>query len=154
MVRLSLVASTSRGNELKLFSFRMDQYLRRNRHLRGEGCQRDRRRCVVAEGRSGRLELIPTWTSQSANESGKTVARSRGSLSSGESKRAVGRDRADLCPRYSLGGLVARYVLGLLESRTPSFFTEVRPVNFTTFASPAIGMCVLPSLSLFSPRTR
>lgn len=42
--------------------------------------------------------------------------------------------------RYSLGGLVARYVLGLLESRTPSFFAEVRPVNFATFASPAIGM--------------
>jgi hypothetical protein len=44
--------------------------------------------------------------------------------------------------RYSLGGLVARYVLGLLESRTPSFFAEVRPVNFATFASPAIGMSV------------
>jgi hypothetical protein len=42
--------------------------------------------------------------------------------------------------RYSLGGLVARYVLGLLESRTPSFFEEIRPVNFATFASPAIGM--------------
>ncbi|KAL8286209.1 hypothetical protein RQP46_004697 [Phenoliferia psychrophenolica] len=41
---------------------------------------------------------------------------------------------------YSLGGLVARYALGLLESRTPSFFAEVRPVNFTTFASPAIGI--------------
>ncbi|ORY90238.1 putative serine esterase-domain-containing protein [Leucosporidium creatinivorum] len=41
---------------------------------------------------------------------------------------------------YSLGGLVARYVLGLLESRTPSFFADVRPVNFTTFASPAIGI--------------
>lgn len=31
-------------------------------------------------------------------------------------------------------------MLGLLESRTPSFFAEVRPVNFTTFASPAIGI--------------
>ncbi|GAA5865090.1 hypothetical protein JCM1840_005736 [Sporobolomyces johnsonii] len=41
---------------------------------------------------------------------------------------------------YSLGGLVARYVLGLLDSRTPSFFEAVRPVNFTTFASPAIGI--------------
>ncbi|GAA5957391.1 hypothetical protein JCM21900_006886 [Sporobolomyces salmonicolor] len=41
---------------------------------------------------------------------------------------------------YSLGGLVARYVLGLLDSRTPSFFDSVRPVNFTTFASPAIGI--------------
>lgn len=42
--------------------------------------------------------------------------------------------------RYSLGGLVARYVLGLLDSRTPSFFDEVRPANFATFASPAIGV--------------
>ncbi|GAA5992019.1 hypothetical protein JCM5350_006251 [Sporobolomyces pararoseus] len=41
---------------------------------------------------------------------------------------------------YSLGGLVARYVLGLLDSRTPSFFDSVEPVNFTTFASPAIGI--------------
>lgn len=41
---------------------------------------------------------------------------------------------------YSLGGLVARYVLGLLDSRSPSFFDEVTPVNFTTFASPAIGI--------------
>ncbi|GAA5854978.1 hypothetical protein JCM8547_002330 [Rhodosporidiobolus lusitaniae] len=41
---------------------------------------------------------------------------------------------------YSLGGLVARYTIGLLDSRTPSFFDEVEPVNFATFASPAIGI--------------
>ncbi|KAM0755796.1 DUF676-domain-containing protein [Meredithblackwellia eburnea MCA 4105] len=41
---------------------------------------------------------------------------------------------------YSLGGLVARYAIGLLDSRSPSFFKDVRPVNFTTFASPAIGI--------------
>ncbi|GAA5917934.1 hypothetical protein JCM6882_004130 [Rhodosporidiobolus microsporus] len=41
---------------------------------------------------------------------------------------------------YSLGGLVARYTIGLLDSRTPSFFDKVEPVNFTTFASPAIGI--------------
>ncbi|SCZ89901.1 BZ3500_MvSof-1268-A1-R1_Chr1-3g01649 [Microbotryum saponariae] len=41
---------------------------------------------------------------------------------------------------YSLGGLVARYVLGLLESRSPSFFDDVKPVNFTAFASPWIGI--------------
>ncbi|BGP36287.1 hypothetical protein JCM10449v2_000185 [Rhodotorula kratochvilovae] len=41
---------------------------------------------------------------------------------------------------YSLGGLVARYVLGILDSRTPSFFDNVRPVNFATFASPWIGI--------------
>ncbi|GAA5899247.1 lipase ROG1 family protein [Sporobolomyces salmoneus] len=47
---------------------------------------------------------------------------------------------------YSLGGLVARYVLGLLDSRSPSFFDAVEPVNFTTFASPAIG---IPSYETF-----
>ncbi|GAA5861338.1 hypothetical protein JCM3774_000215 [Rhodotorula dairenensis] len=41
---------------------------------------------------------------------------------------------------YSLGGVVARYALGILDSRTPSFFAAVAPVNLTTFASPAIGM--------------
>ncbi|GAA6041623.1 hypothetical protein JCM8097_007772 [Rhodosporidiobolus ruineniae] len=41
---------------------------------------------------------------------------------------------------YSLGGLVARYVIGLLDSRTPSFFDKVEPVNFATFASPWIGI--------------
>lgn len=41
---------------------------------------------------------------------------------------------------YSLGGLVARYTLGLLDSRTPSFFQDIKPVNFATFASPAIGI--------------
>ncbi|GAA5891805.1 hypothetical protein JCM8208_002892 [Rhodotorula glutinis] len=41
---------------------------------------------------------------------------------------------------YSLGGLVARYVLGLLDSRSPSFFDDVRPAHFATFASPAIGI--------------
>ncbi|BGO88545.1 hypothetical protein NBRC10512_003357 [Rhodotorula toruloides] len=51
---------------------------------------------------------------------------------------------------YSLGGLVARYVLGLLDSRTPSFFSTVRPVNFTTFASPALG---IPQYKSFWSRT-
>ncbi|BGP21280.1 lipid particle protein [Rhodotorula toruloides] len=51
---------------------------------------------------------------------------------------------------YSLGGLVARYVLGLLNSRTPSFFSTVRPVNFTTFASPALG---IPQYKSFWSRT-
>ncbi|GAA5891909.1 hypothetical protein JCM8208_002932 [Rhodotorula glutinis] len=45
---------------------------------------------------------------------------------------------------YSLGGLVARYAVGLLDSRTPSFFDSARPTSFTTFASPAIGVPVYP----------
>jgi Putative serine esterase (DUF676) len=39
---------------------------------------------------------------------------------------------------YSLGGLVARYALGLLHSR--GWFEKIRPVNFTTFASPHLGV--------------
>lgn len=44
--------------------------------------------------------------------------------------------------RFSLGGLIARYILGILE--TQGFFNDIPPVNFATFASPAIGipMCV------------
>jgi Putative serine esterase (DUF676) len=39
---------------------------------------------------------------------------------------------------YSLGGLVARYAIGLLYSR--GWFEKIRPVNFTTFASPHLGV--------------
>ncbi|KAL9629610.1 MAG: hypothetical protein Q9164_006806 [Protoblastenia rupestris] len=39
---------------------------------------------------------------------------------------------------YSLGGLVARYVMGLLYSR--GWFNQVKPVNFTTFATPHLGV--------------
>ncbi|PAV23659.1 hypothetical protein PNOK_0072700 [Pyrrhoderma noxium] len=39
---------------------------------------------------------------------------------------------------YSLGGLVSRYVIGILHQR--GFFKEVKPVNFTTFATPHIGL--------------
>ncbi|EPQ56502.1 DUF676-domain-containing protein [Gloeophyllum trabeum ATCC 11539] len=39
---------------------------------------------------------------------------------------------------YSLGGLVARYVIGILFQR--GFFNEVTPVNFNTVATPHIGL--------------
>ncbi|KAI1389867.1 DUF676-domain-containing protein [Hypoxylon trugodes] len=39
---------------------------------------------------------------------------------------------------YSLGGLVARYAVGLLEMR--GIFREVEPINFTTFATPHLGV--------------
>ncbi|KAK6950937.1 hypothetical protein Daesc_007465 [Daldinia eschscholtzii] len=39
---------------------------------------------------------------------------------------------------YSLGGLVARYAVGLLEMR--GLFKEVEPVNFVTFATPHLGV--------------
>ena len=39
---------------------------------------------------------------------------------------------------YSLGGLIARYAIGLLDSK--GIFDTIRPVNFTTFASPHLGV--------------
>jgi hypothetical protein len=44
------------------------------------------------------------------------------------------------CVGYSLGGLVVRYMIGLLEARTPSYFDAVEPVQLMTIASPAIGI--------------
>jgi len=44
---------------------------------------------------------------------------------------------------YSLGGLLSRYLIGILHART--FFETVRPVNFTTFASPHIGLPRYPN---------
>jgi len=39
---------------------------------------------------------------------------------------------------YSLGGLVARYTVGLLHSK--GWFDRIQPVNFTTFATPHLGV--------------
>ncbi|ETS82239.1 hypothetical protein PFICI_07241 [Pestalotiopsis fici W106-1] len=39
---------------------------------------------------------------------------------------------------YSLGGLVARYAVGLLGAK--GILDEIEPVNFTTFASPHLGV--------------
>ncbi|KAJ4528017.1 hypothetical protein HRR83_000768 [Exophiala dermatitidis] len=39
---------------------------------------------------------------------------------------------------YSLGGLVARYAIGLLDSK--GHFDKMTPVNFTTFATPHLGV--------------
>ena len=41
---------------------------------------------------------------------------------------------------YSLGGLVARYAIGLLDSRGWFEKGKLEPVNFTTFASPHLGV--------------
>lgn len=38
---------------------------------------------------------------------------------------------------YSLGGIIARYAIGLLYNR--GWFDKLEPVNFTTFASPHLG---------------
>lgn len=78
----------------------------------------------------------------------------RGSLSSGSSSSSFTPRELLTClettSSYSLGGLVARYVLGLLDSRTPSFFSHTQPKNFTTFASPWIG---IPAYDSFWSRT-
>lgn len=39
---------------------------------------------------------------------------------------------------YSLGGLVARYAAGLLQHK--GWMDKIKPVNFTTFASPHLGV--------------
>ncbi|KAF8545522.1 putative serine esterase-domain-containing protein [Trichophaea hybrida] len=39
---------------------------------------------------------------------------------------------------YSLGGLISRYAIGLLYSK--GFFEKIQPVNFTTFATPHLGV--------------
>ena len=39
---------------------------------------------------------------------------------------------------YSLGGLIARYAIGLLYSH--GWFDDIQPINFTTFASPHLGV--------------
>ena len=39
---------------------------------------------------------------------------------------------------YSLGGLIARYAIGLLYSK--GWFETIKPINFTTFATPHLGV--------------
>ena len=39
---------------------------------------------------------------------------------------------------YSLGGLISRYAIGLLHSK--GWFDKIRPVNFTTFVTPHLGV--------------
>ncbi|WVW78563.1 hypothetical protein I302_100519 [Kwoniella bestiolae CBS 10118] len=41
---------------------------------------------------------------------------------------------------YSLGGLVARYLVGLFHSRQPSFFDKHHPVSFSTISTPHYGI--------------
>ncbi|KAG7444914.1 lipid particle protein [Guyanagaster necrorhizus] len=44
---------------------------------------------------------------------------------------------------YSLGGLVSRYVVGILHQR--GFFQDVTPFNFNTIATPHVGLPTYPS---------
>ncbi|KZV67033.1 DUF676-domain-containing protein, partial [Peniophora sp. CONT] len=45
---------------------------------------------------------------------------------------------------YSLGGLIARYVIGILHQK--GMFNTIKPVNFATFASPHLGLLQYPTL--------
>ncbi|KAI0058962.1 DUF676-domain-containing protein [Artomyces pyxidatus] len=45
---------------------------------------------------------------------------------------------------YSLGGLLARYVVGILHQR--KVFETITPMNFNTIATPHIGLLVYPSM--------
>jgi hypothetical protein len=47
---------------------------------------------------------------------------------------------------YSMGGLIARYLLGILHAR--NFFDTITPVNFTTFATTHVGIPRYPGLLL------
>ncbi|KAI0358083.1 DUF676-domain-containing protein [Trametes cingulata] len=51
---------------------------------------------------------------------------------------------------YSLGGLIARYLVGILHQR--GFFASVTPVNFNTIATPHVGLPRYPTVisSLFA----
>ena len=56
---------------------------------------------------------------------------------------------------YSMGGLIARYLLGILHAR--HFFDTIAPANFTTFATPHVGIPRYPGFvssmfSKFGPR--
>ncbi|EKM52441.1 uncharacterized protein PHACADRAFT_100987 [Phanerochaete carnosa HHB-10118-sp] len=56
---------------------------------------------------------------------------------------------------YSLGGLVSRYLVGVLQQR--NFFDNVKPMNFVTVATPHIGLVRFPSFrsrmfAFFGPR--
>ncbi|KAI6113068.1 putative serine esterase-domain-containing protein [Pisolithus sp. B1] len=44
---------------------------------------------------------------------------------------------------YSLGGLLGRYVIGILHQQ--KFFDKVTPVNFNTISTPHVGMPTLPT---------
>ena len=44
---------------------------------------------------------------------------------------------------YSLGGLLARYIVGSLHYS--KFFENVKPVNFNTIATPHLGIPVYPN---------
>ncbi|WVW79800.1 hypothetical protein I302_101770 [Kwoniella bestiolae CBS 10118] len=41
---------------------------------------------------------------------------------------------------YSLGGLISRYIIGILHSRQPSFFLRHKPISFSTAATPHLGV--------------
>ncbi|CAA7263617.1 unnamed protein product [Cyclocybe aegerita] len=45
---------------------------------------------------------------------------------------------------YSLGGLIARYCVGVLHSK--GFFEKIEPINFNTIATPHCGLPKYPSL--------
>lgn len=47
---------------------------------------------------------------------------------------------------YSLGGLISRYVIGLLNEL--DFFEKIEPIFFSTFATPHVGTNFLMTISL------
>ncbi|KAJ9121976.1 hypothetical protein QFC24_004559 [Naganishia onofrii] len=91
-------------------------------------------RILVAQGNEGTYTYdgIDVCANRVAKEIDKEVARIEK-----DGSRVV---REFSVMGYSVGGLIARYLIGLLHSRDPSFFAKHRPVNFTTLASPHVGI--------------
>lgn len=58
-----------------------------------------------------------------------------------EGKRAKARATCYQVSKWlGLTAVVARYLVGLLEARTPSFFDAHKPVSLTTIATPHLGV--------------
>ena len=91
----------------------------------------DRLHILVAKSNSGNYTYdgIETGAERVTHEVEKTIAQLETDGSCIEKISMFG---------YSLGGLVARYSIGLLYSN--GWFDRLKPVNFATFASPHLGV--------------
>lgn len=92
---------------------------------------KDRLHVLVAKSNSGNFTYdgIETGAERVTHEVEETIARLEEDGSRIRKISMLG---------YSLGGLVARYSVGLLYSN--GWFDRLEPINFTTFASPHLGV--------------
>lgn len=92
---------------------------------------KDRLHILVVKSNSGNFTYdgIETGAERVTHEIEETIAKLENDGSNVKKLSMVG---------YSLGGLVARYSIGLLYSN--GWFDRLEPINFTTFASPHLGV--------------